>query len=1378
MVTYTDSRGSRVTSVDPAAIQLAPGDAIVRDPNGNAFVTSQANAAAMTKWLQQRASGDYSTPCPSGQQSSVSPVAPGTPLVPGNVWVYDKYGNQYQTTPDLAAGLQNVVNSREAPLKYGYSWVEAGGQRMQIRSETLRALGDPSDPNFHAARQEYWDLLSSHGLSRMSGDGLTKAESKQQELKARGITDPLGITSVVTSNERTGEITRIYTGSGSTRSLNKIYDVNDDRTQWYDPIDSNGKVLKAFYVPEGSYMQQEFRNVKVGVSESGEVSIYENLGRNEYGAQRMAINPDTGALEPFILIGGGGRNAAQSGMFTLAAATPAVFGRGEVQKGSAGLINPFVMAPELAGSTTTGEEIFRIVEGGNAGGYDIRDYLSRLGAEGYGGIVTFVDGRTLGSTRYEDRSNRAAWNLAAYVDPLAVNRGKADLPGANIPWSVGFATPAAFFMDQNTVSGDTSPVFSLKSFSGFFPTTNVSGITRDEPVGLTITSALGMGSGSGARLRGTKTIAGEFTFTNASEPSKSPIDVWTQGKFDPFSITTEKPKGDIFGMQIPVLSDVVAFFQPGKEVRKGYTMKTVPEVTTFDRREQKTLPNGTIQYTDYYNITGGTIANETITERSTKSGFDLFLDSFNQKTGEVTGINKLPAVTTEQIKKMGPMISVLGMPFGAAPLGLALQTPVVDEYAASYVKGEADAFREKPGQALVMYGAGVLMGGAFRTGEAIYGVGKAGIASKVIAEGGIWRGIATGGDSMMSAGPKILGGLYVLDVASRTTNAGTDFSPAAAERAGGIMFTEARPMTFGFITGHTAPGKVYDSVRTSDIGFKAALQEGRASGRFQYYVGERIGRPFRSLNNDYIAYAQEKMARTPSVSLERPSVHDYLLEKMGINRDVAPEPTTLKYGNLYEEGSPLTQGLYGKGRNPFQMFADTMGAGKTPAPEIPSLAARKVSGLRPGEFGREWFTEYRGEPTGEVSADLSMKAYGKSRGIRNRFNDITMGGNQQEINTLNLAKKYRVGEVIEEISHDPSFDVVGKVYPRNPVRQRVAGWMQEHPNIKRDMLTGMFTPNPKSRFATGRNTAKEISDFNAMTRLNREFRGGVVGGSGSSSGGSGGGTGGGKFRLTQFGTGLAKEQTLASQGIKDTLDASTRAAVGRRTDFRGRRGSMKSMKQASGQMSVMSEELAPVEGMTRGRAAQYQRVMSPFGTPQALQMRGAMQEVEPSLQFRQTQRQEKRNGIVYAPSALMVDPARYRVGKEVAASSSVRSLLGVIPAAASRQNVKIAQDSRQTQRQRTDLWSEIAQVTGQRQTQTPRQRVVPREFTLPRNIVTPIPVVKLPGIPFIGDGSGAAARGRGKRAHKEIIPVEAWLLGGTSAPRRAAPRKTTRRKKK
>ncbi|OPX64737.1 MULTISPECIES: hypothetical protein [unclassified Methanoregula] len=450
----------------------------------------------------------------------------------------DIYGNMYKNQ-SLSLG-ESPGSTARVPLN-----TSSGGQ-VQVQQKYYDALGGSYG---YQAMQEARRVVGG-----MTGRGIGSTPDTPTP-KQPSIISPDVVRADIA--ERKAEQDRFFnpiTNPGAVRSAIAEQKAEQDRffsrpqknkaLDYYNPVDAANGVVRRFYTPEGRYAQQQLENVKVGVSESGELAYYERLGRNEAGAQRMARNPDTGALEPFILFGGAGRNAGQSGMFGFAAATPAVYGRGRVQEGVAGLVTPTVAAPELAESRLTGEEVLRIVAGGNAGQYDIRDYLARLGSEAYGGVVQFSDGRTLGGITYENRENRAGWNLARYLDPLAVNRGKADLPGANIPWSVGESTQPIFFMDKGTKSGESAPAFGVSSqMPAYFPAFGVRndftglGPRTESPRLVLSARPLAFGDilsvkgaenlGRNGRLVGSKIVAGcanmikaaDAPFANVSKPA-------------------------------------------------------------------------------------------------------------------------------------------------------------------------------------------------------------------------------------------------------------------------------------------------------------------------------------------------------------------------------------------------------------------------------------------------------------------------------------------------------------------------------------------------------------------------------------------------------------------------------------------------------------------------------------------------------------------------------------------------------------------------------------------------------------------------------------------------------------------------------------------
>jgi hypothetical protein len=120
----------------------------------------------------------------------------------------------------------------------------------------------------------------------------------------------------------------------------------------------------------------------------------------------------------FMLTGGGGRAALQSGMFT-------------VEKPE----TPYVVSQEGVG---------KYVLPSGVG-------LSRLGAEAYGGVVRPLDERTLAPneaiSRYAGTTGR--YNLANLVQQIPA--GKAEVPGAKIPWSVEAGMPALSYMDERGI---------------------------------------------------------------------------------------------------------------------------------------------------------------------------------------------------------------------------------------------------------------------------------------------------------------------------------------------------------------------------------------------------------------------------------------------------------------------------------------------------------------------------------------------------------------------------------------------------------------------------------------------------------------------------------------------------------------------------------------------------------------------------------------------------------------------------------------------------------------------------------------------------------------------------------------------------------------
>ena len=158
------------------------------------------------------------------------------------------------------------------------------------------------------------------------------------------------------------------------------------------------------YMPYGEYVQIEMKGAKALLDyQTGELGVYQQpFGHSQ-----------------FMLTGGGGRAALQSGMFT-------------VEKPE----TPYVVSQEGVGK-------YALPSGAG---------LSRLGAEAYGGLVMPLRSDALlapnsAISRYYGAGTDT--NLANLVAQIPA--GKAEAPGANIPWSVSPSTPAMSYMNERGI---------------------------------------------------------------------------------------------------------------------------------------------------------------------------------------------------------------------------------------------------------------------------------------------------------------------------------------------------------------------------------------------------------------------------------------------------------------------------------------------------------------------------------------------------------------------------------------------------------------------------------------------------------------------------------------------------------------------------------------------------------------------------------------------------------------------------------------------------------------------------------------------------------------------------------------------------------------
>jgi hypothetical protein len=174
------------------------------------------------------------------------------------------------------------------------------------------------------------------------------------------------------------------------------------------------------YVPVADRTQMEVKGWSFVEPKTGEIAVYgpkfRDVGR-PFGE---------GELVGGTLVAGGGRYAAQSGMFSTQPLTPNIV---EQATGKYITVNRDIIA--------------------NPQNY------SRLGAEAYEGKVMALDGRTLQAGSQMSVYPAATGNLAALTLPESANLKKEDAPGANIPWGI---TASQVYLNQQRTGIDITQI--------------------------------------------------------------------------------------------------------------------------------------------------------------------------------------------------------------------------------------------------------------------------------------------------------------------------------------------------------------------------------------------------------------------------------------------------------------------------------------------------------------------------------------------------------------------------------------------------------------------------------------------------------------------------------------------------------------------------------------------------------------------------------------------------------------------------------------------------------------------------------------------------------------------------------------------------------
>ena len=175
-------------------------------------------------------------------------------------------------------------------------------------------------------------------------------------------------------------------------------------SQFVDDVD--------IYMAVGGYQGVRVPDAKLAIDyQTGEFGVYQKMGtHNVYG-----------------LVGGGGWNSLQSGMFS--------FGESLWDK-------EHTFAQSDIGSMAPVSSEYMSTH-------------SKAGAEAYGGFSRLLTGNLL---QPDDAISRYGnWNnLANYVQPVAATKGA--VKGADIPWTMDVNAPAAQYMDWSGLTGQTFDV--------------------------------------------------------------------------------------------------------------------------------------------------------------------------------------------------------------------------------------------------------------------------------------------------------------------------------------------------------------------------------------------------------------------------------------------------------------------------------------------------------------------------------------------------------------------------------------------------------------------------------------------------------------------------------------------------------------------------------------------------------------------------------------------------------------------------------------------------------------------------------------------------------------------------------------------------------
>ncbi len=458
------------------------------------FATDQSAAAqaAIQANLTYRAVNNPETLTPSEQAYLSNKVVSSTQGIISQQQDAENESAKQQTA------FSQPRNDLLVPRSEAYNTLVAQAELQKYSS--LSDAGRVYHPEYKETENVYYDTSTAAGIAAMiAGKG--------------GYVNP-GVANIAISEGYTG-VTNIPTYIADGR-------VSIDTGMHTEPIRdlSSGTNQSISYVgqgqtatinvPYGSYAQTQLTDAKIGIGQTtGELAIYQQ---------------PTGHYM-FNLAGGAGRNALQSGMFTI----------GEAE-------TPYVIKQYETGTAN--------LPSGKG--------MSRLGSELYGGYVVPLDNRTM-TVSNQLSSYANAENLANYVNPQGPNIPKSEAPTANPQYSLSTNAPAIQYMNENGfIQGSETkfPALPTTTEVGLNPATEISQSKQIAP-GVFSTGSVEY-VGSSGKL---PVVPGSYSFEATTKPAEASATNFIS---------------NLYGNVVNTLGGLVGY-NPNLETSKGFAETTTTE---------------------------------------------------------------------------------------------------------------------------------------------------------------------------------------------------------------------------------------------------------------------------------------------------------------------------------------------------------------------------------------------------------------------------------------------------------------------------------------------------------------------------------------------------------------------------------------------------------------------------------------------------------------------------------------------------------------------------------------------------------------------------------------------------------------------------------